>query len=432
MKVLIVGSGAREHALGWAISRSPQCTDLLFAPGNGGTRHLGRNLPITADYTEGIVAAARGEAVDLVVIGPEAPLVAGLADALREHGIAVFGPGADGAQLEGSKHYAKQFMEAATIPSAKYASFTEAEPAVAYVRAHGAPIVIKADGLAAGKGVVVASSVAEAEDAIHSMLDAGTFGAAGSSIVIEEYLDGVEATVMALVAGDRYEILATSRDHKRAYDGDTGPNTGGMGAVSPAPDMSDDVLARVREEILTPAIAELARRGIDYRGVLYVGVMICADGPKVVEFNARFGDPETQVIVPRLQSDVLPVMLDVARGVLDPSTPVRWTDKTAVGVVVAASGYPASVEVGDEIVIDTSSPELYFHGGTRTLEGKLLTAGGRVVTVVGIGEDIGFARDCAYNGVKHIEFRGAWSRSDIPVRSATSAHRSHDAHAAIV
>jgi phosphoribosylamine---glycine ligase len=411
MKVLVVGGGGREHAIGWTLSRSAACSELLFAPGNGGTSQLGRNLPIEADYLEGIVAVARGEAVDLVVVGPEAPLVAGLADQLATYDIPVFGPGAAAAQLEGSKAFAKEFLRSAGIPTAEHAVFTDAAAAVEYIHTVGAPIVVKADGLAAGKGVVVAETVEEACDAAEAMLSAGRFGAAGRSIVIEEHLEGPEATVMVLVSGNRYELLATSRDHKRAGDGDTGPNTGGMGAVCPAPGVDDQTLTLVRETIIEPTIAELGRRNLDYRGLLYVGLMLTPLGPHVIEFNVRFGDPETQVVLPRLESDLLETLHAVACGTY--WEPLEWSDEVAVGVVLAAPGYPGAVQVDERITIDEHTEGLVFHAGTRLVDGHLVSSGGRILSAVGCGPDVDAARATAYRTLSAITCPGAWSRADI-------------------
>ena len=423
MNILLLGSGGREHAIAWALAKSPKCEKLYVAPGNGGTASIAENLSgLNAEDGQAVLAFAQEHAIDLVVIGPEAPLVAGVADVLREAGVAVFGPDAQGAQLEGSKTYSKEFMEANGIPTARYQSFTDEAAALAYVDELGAPIVVKADGLAAGKGVVVAEDIEDAKEAVHDCF-AGTFGEAGSTVVIEECMTGPECSLLAFVTGGRAFCMATAQDHKRAFDGDCGPNTGGMGVYSPVPIVTDEELAAMMN-VMETAAAATAREPFahDYRGVLYGGFMLTEEGPKVLEFNARFGDPETQVVLPRLKSDLVDVMWAVANGRPE-DVELEWSDQWAVCVVLASEGYPGSYEKGKVILGVDDAEELdgviVFHAGTvHNADEELITNGGRVLNVVALGDTFNEARELAYEACDRIEFEGKQYRSDIGYRAA--------------
>ena len=418
MNILVLGSGGREHAIAWAIAKSPKCDKLFVAPGNGGTANVAENIP-TLDMMDGdaVLGFVKDRAIDLVVIGPEAPLVAGVADSLRAAGVPVFGPSAEGAQLEGSKDYSKHFMGDNDIPTAAYATFTACEPALEYVREQGAPIVIKADGLAAGKGVVVAETLEDAEAAVRNCFD-GAFGDAGSTVVIEECMTGPECSLLAFVSNGKAHCMATAQDHKRAFDGDKGPNTGGMGVYSPVPIVTDDEMASM-VDIMERAAAATAREPFasDYRGVLYGGFMLTPQGPKVVEYNVRFGDPETQVVLPRLESDLVDIMMAVAEGRPD-DIELAWSDSWAVCVVLASEGYPGSYEKGKVILGIDEAEELegvtVFHAGTAlNSDGELITAGGRVLNVVALGSTFEEARKQAYRAVDLINFEGKQFRTDI-------------------
>ena len=422
MNILVLGGGGREHAIAWAIAKSPKADKLYVAPGNGGTDAIAQNVPgLNAEDAQAVLAFAQQHDIDLVVIGPEAPLVVGVADVLREAGIAVFGPDAQGAQLEGSKTFSKDFMEAQGIPTARYRSFTQLEPALAYVRELGAPIVVKADGLAAGKGVVVAETEHDAEEALRDCF-AGAFGEAGSMVVVEECLAGPECSLLAFVSGGKAHCMATAQDHKRAYDGDLGPNTGGMGVYSPVPIVQPEELASMYEIMERAAAATDDVFDHDYRGVLYGGFMLTPEGPKVLEFNARFGDPETQVVLPRLQVDLVDIMLAVAEGRPD-DIDLRWSEQWAVCVVLASEGYPGPYEKGKVILGIEEAEELdgvtVFHAGTaRNADGELVTAGGRVLNVVALGGSFDEARERAYEAVDLINFEGKQYRTDIGKRAA--------------
>ncbi|HIT45478.1 MAG TPA: phosphoribosylamine--glycine ligase [Candidatus Aphodovivens excrementavium] len=418
MNILVLGSGGREHAIAWAIAKSSKCDKLFVAPGNGGTANVAENIP-TLDMMDGdaVLGFVKDRAIDLVVIGPEAPLVAGVADSLRAAGVPVFGPNAEGAQLEGSKDYSKHFMGDNDIPTAAYATFTACEPALEYVREQGAPIVIKADGLAAGKGVVVAETLEDAEAAVRNCFD-GAFGDAGSTVVIEECMTGPECSLLAFVSNGKAHCMATAQDHKRAFDGDKGPNTGGMGVYSPVPIVTDDEMASM-VDIMERAAAATAREPFasDYRGVLYGGFMLTPQGPKVVEYNVRFGDPETQVVLPRLESDLVDIMMAVAEGRPD-DIELAWSDSWAVCVVLASEGYPGSYEKGKVILGIDEAEELegvtVFHAGTAlNSDGELITAGGRVLNVVALGSTFEEAREQAYRAVDLINFEGKQFRTDI-------------------
>ena len=423
MNILLLGSGGREHAIAWALAKSPKCEKLYVAPGNGGTASIAENVSgLNAEDGQAVLAFAQEHAIDLVVIGPEAPLVAGVADVLREAGVAVFGPDAQGAQLEGSKTYSKEFMEANGIPTARYQSFTDEAAALAYVDELGAPIVVKADGLAAGKGVVVAEGIEDAKEAVHDCF-AGTFGEAGSTVVIEECMTGPECSLLAFVTGGRAFCMATAQDHKRAFDGDCGPNTGGMGVYSPVPIVTDEELTAMMN-VMETAAAATAREPFahDYRGVLYGGFMLTEEGPKVLEFNARFGDPETQVVLPRLKSDLVDVMWAVANGRPE-DVELEWSDQWAVCVVLASEGYPGSYEKGKVILGVDDAEELdgviVFHAGTvHNADEELITNGGRVLNVVALGDTFNEARELAYEACDRIEFEGKQYRSDIGYRAA--------------
>ena len=417
--ILLLGSGGREHALAKKLAESPRCGTLYIAPGNGGTLQEGVNVALAEDDSEAVAAFAREEGIGLVVIGPEAPLVAGVADAVRAAGIACFGPGAEGAQMEGSKRFSKELMERAGIPTAAYGSFTDEEAALAYVREQGAPLVVKADGLAAGKGVVVATEQEQAEEAVRECF-AGAFGDAGSTVVIEECLTGPECSLLAFTDGKTVRPMATAQDHKRALEGDRGPNTGGMGVYSPVPIVTDEELA-VMKQVMVDTVAELAAEGIDYRGCLYGGFMLTPEGPKVLEFNARFGDPETQVILPRLENDLVDVMLACAEQRLD-EVELSWRDEWAVAVVLTSAGYPGSYEKGKVITgvegADALDGVTVYHAGTAVTDaGELVTSGGRVLAVTALGDTFEAARDLAYAACEKIDFEGKTLRHDIGLKA---------------
>lgn len=417
--ILLLGSGGREHALAKKLAESPRCGTLYIAPGNGGTLQEGVNVALAEDDPEAVAAFAREEGIGLVVIGPEAPLVAGVADAVRAAGIACFGPGAEGAQMEGSKRFSKELMERAGIPTAAYGSFTDEEAALAYVREQGAPLVVKADGLAAGKGVVVATEQEQAEEAVRECF-AGAFGDAGSTVVIEECLTGPECSLLAFTDGKTVRSMATAQDHKRALEGDRGPNTGGMGVYSPVPIVTDEELA-VMKQVMVDTVAELAAEGVDYRGCLYGGFMLTPEGPKVLEFNARFGDPETQVILPRLENDLVDVMLACAEQRLD-EVELSWRDEWAVAVVLTSAGYPGSYEKGKVITgvedADALDGVTVYHAGTAVTDtGELVTSGGRVLAVTALGDTFEAARDLAYAACEKIDFEGKTLRHDIGLKA---------------
>ena len=422
MKVLVIGSGGREHALAWKCAQSAEVTEVLVAPGNAGTaREAGvRNVAVSADDKDALLALASEEQVELTIVGPEAPLVDGLVDRFVEAGLPCFGPTAAAAQLEGSKAFTKDFMARHHIPTARYRNFTDLEPALAYIRGQGAPIVIKADGLAAGKGVIVAETIAEAEAAASDMLEGNRFGEAGARIVVEEFLAGEEASFIVITDGTTVLPLATSQDHKARDEGDTGPNTGGMGAYSPAPVVTADVERRIMTEVIEPTLAGMRIDGYPYLGFLYAGLMIMPDGaPKVIEFNCRLGDPETQPIMMRLQSDLARICLATLDGSLD-RVHAEWDERSALGVVMAAGGYPGSYAKGKEIVgLDTadSGTQKVFHAGTTEEDGKVLTSGGRVLCVVGLGDSVSSAAGEAYAAVDKICWDGVYLRRDIGHRA---------------
>ncbi|WP_377846208.1 phosphoribosylamine--glycine ligase [Bosea sp. UC22_33] len=415
MKILLIGSGGREHALAWAISASPLCDTLLIAPGNPGTAHCGENVVIDIADHSAVVAFCRLMSVGLVVVGPEGPLVAGIADDLRAAGIKVFGPSKAAAQLEGSKGFTKELCAEFDIPTAGFGRFGDAASAKAYIAKQGVPIVIKADGLAAGKGVIMAETLDEANEAIDMMFSGG-FGAAGAEVVVEEWMIGEEASFFALCDGTHALALASAQDHKRVGDGDTGPNTGGMGAYSPAPVMTPALTERVMAEIIRPTLAGMAKRGTPFQGVLFAGLMITAQGPKLIEYNTRFGDPECEVLMPRLKSDIVPALLAACDGVLD-RVDLRWRDEAALTVVLAAKGYPAKPETGS-VIRDVEKAEalddvLVFHAGTKLSNGDLVAHGGRVLNVVALGKTVGEAQKRAYQAVDRIDWPGGFCRRDI-------------------
>lgn len=422
MKVLIIGSGGREHALAWKCAASDRVDEVIVAPGNAGTAlETGvRNVPVSAEDIDALLELASDEAVDLTIVGPEVPLVAGIVDRFRAAGHACFGPDAAGARLEGSKAFTKDFLAKYGIPTAEYRNFTDLEAALAYVRERGAPIVIKADGLAAGKGVIVAHSLAEAEEAVTSMLSDSIFGAAGNRIVIEEFLEGEEASFIVITDGDSVLSLASSQDHKARDDGDTGPNTGGMGAYSPAPVVTPDIEARILEQVIHPTLAGLRSEGVTYTGFLYAGLMITPDGvPKVIEFNCRMGDPETQPIMARLRSD----LVDLCEAALDGrlhEVEVDWDSRAALGVVMAAGGYPAAYAKGKAIsgLNESSGDDVkVFHAGTSIDGDDVVTSGGRVLCVVGLGNSVSAASRQAYARVDSINWDDVYYRKDIGHRA---------------
>ncbi|GGH11956.1 phosphoribosylamine--glycine ligase [Alsobacter metallidurans] len=420
MKILLIGSGGREHALAWKLAQSPRCEKLFIAPGNPGTAQCGENVVVDVTDHKAVVDFCRLIGVKFVVVGPEAPLVAGIVDDLKAAGIVAFGPERVAAQLEGSKSYTKEMCREAGVPTAAFARFTEPAPAKDYIRAQGAPIVVKADGLAAGKGVVVAATVAEAEAAIDMMFSGG-LGAAGEEVVIEECMVGEEASFFALVDGERALALASAQDHKRVGDGDTGPNTGGMGAYSPAPVVTDAVAARVMAEIIEPTVATMKRRGAPFRGVLFAGLMITAEGPKLIEYNCRFGDPECEVLMPRLQGDLVELLLATAEGRLG-DVSVGWSREAALTVVMAARGYPAKPETGTPIRGIEAAEALegvrVFHAGTKAQpDGSLVASGGRVLAVTALGATVAEAQKRAYDGVARIDWPGGFNRTDIGWRA---------------
>jgi phosphoribosylamine--glycine ligase len=421
MKVMVVGGGGREHALAWKLAQSDAVDELLVAPGNAGTASVARNVSVKADDVKRLTLLARDEDVDLVVVGPELPLTLGLTDRLVAEGVAVFGPTADGARIEGSKWFAKQLMLDAGVPTGAAWRTSSYDEALSRAEDLGYPVVIKADGLAAGKGVVVAADRTEAEDAVRGALVEGRFGSAGSDVLVEEFLVGEEASVLAITDGERLAVLTPSQDHKRALEGDEGPNTGGMGAYAPAPVVTDAVLSEITSRVLEPTVTALRdRTGTPYRGVLYAGLMINEDGPRVVEFNCRFGDPETQPTMPLVDCDLAEVMLAASRGELEPES-VRAADGAAACVVMASGGYPGAYEKGKVIsgLGDAEAIEgvTVFHAGTRVDSGRVVTSGGRVLGVTAVAADLAAAIDRAYEGVKAISFEGAQFRRDIGHRA---------------
>ncbi len=430
MKILVVGSGGREHAIAWRLSKDPVKHEIYCAPGNAGTLQVAENVAIGAEDINGIVSWARQNNPDLVVVGPEAPLVKGLVDELTKVGIPSFGPVAAGARMEGSKRFAKEVMNAACVPTGKAEVFTDASEAKAALPSYGLPVVIKADGLAAGKGVIVAETLEQAEQAIDDMLVDNKFGAAGAEVLIEEFLDGEECSILAMTDSETVVLLPASQDHKRIFDGDKGPNTGGMGAYSPAPVVAEDMLGQIKNEIILPVVKELKKRGISYRGILYAGLMITPEGGKiaksgsrinVVEFNARFGDPETEAVLARIGGNFAQAMLHAATGRLSEDD-ITVKDEAAATVIVSSGGYPGSYEKDKEIVgLDAAAKTgaIVFHCGTKITDGKVYSSGGRVLSVTGLGATLREAVDKAYEAVSCIAFDKMFYRKDI-------AHRAFD------
>jgi phosphoribosylamine--glycine ligase len=420
MRILVVGSGGREHALCWAIAASPLCDKLYCAPGNAGIAAEAECVAVAAEDIDGIVRLAKEKAIDFVVVGPEAPLVAGLADRLEQAGIKTFGPSAAAAALEGSKGFTKDFCARSNIPTGAYRRFKQRDAARAYVMEKGAPIVVKADGLAAGKGVTVAMTVDEALAAIDDAMVENRFGQAGIEIVIEEYLEGEEASFFALCDGQHALPLGAAQDHKRVGDGDTGPNTGGMGAYSPPPVVPPAMAERIMREIIDPTVAGMAKDGRAFKGVLFAGLMITKSGPQLIEYNVRFGDPECQVLMPRLKSDLLPALIAARDGGLK-NFDLRWYDKAALCVVMAANGYPGDYKKGSEIrnlAAAGNVPDVtVFHAGTKADGARVLATGGRVLGVTATGDTIAAAREAAYRAVDAIDWPGGFCRRDIGWRA---------------
>jgi phosphoribosylamine--glycine ligase len=422
MKVLVVGGGGREHALAWKIAQSPRASRVFCAPGNAGIAGVAECVDIGAEDVEGLLAWATRESIDLTVVGPEAPLCAGIVDRFEEAGLRVFGPSAAAAEIEGSKVFAKNLMSACQIPTATFHSFTDLADAQAYLRAQrDFPVVVKADGLAAGKGVLICADLQEALDAVESIMGEKKFGAAGASVVIEEHLTGEEASILALTDGQAIAILESSQDHKAAFDGDEGPNTGGMGAYSPAPVITPKVMLQIESQILVPTIHGLAREKRPYKGLLYVGLMITKGGPRVLEYNARFGDPETQPLLLRLKSDLLELIELVVDGKLSASPDLEWDPRPAVCVVLAAGGYPGSYEKGKLISgleeVGEADDLVVFHAGTTQKQGRVVTSGGRVLGVTALGDTVEAARDRAYAACETIRWEGVRYRKDIASRA---------------
>ncbi len=419
MKVLVVGSGGREHALVWKLSQSRHVREIFAAPGNPGMARIGKCVDISPLDIERLVSFAEKERVDLTVVGPEAPLVAGIVDEFQKRGLRIFGPSKEAAKLEGSKAFSKEKMKKFGVPTADFRVFSDPEEAKAYVKEKGAPIVVKADGLAAGKGVVVAQTVEEALEAIDKIMVKKVFGSAGEKVVIEECLTGEEASYLVITDGERFIPLATAQDHKAVFDGDKGPNTGGMGAYSPAPVLSKEMEKEVQEKVIKPILEGMASEGTPFKGILYAGLMITEEGPKVLEFNVRFGDPEAQAILRRLESDLVEVCMSAIEGNLVDS--LEWIPETSICVVLASKGYPGSYEKGKEITGIEEAEKLdnvvVFHAGTALKGGKLVTNGGRVLNVTALGKDIVEARKNVYEAIKRIHFEGMHYRSDIGLKA---------------
>lgn len=413
MKVLVIGGGGREHALVWKIAQNEQVEQIYCAPGNAGIAEVAQCLDISAEDITGLLTFAYENKVDLTVVGPEAPLTEGIVDVFTNHGLKIFGPSKAAARLEGSKAFAKEIMERYQIPTARYAEFTDAGAAKEYIKKYDAPCVVKADGLAAGKGVIIAMTPAEALAAVANIMEDKAFGAAGDKIIVEEFLEGEEVSVLAFTDGDSVVPMISSQDHKRIFDNDQGPNTGGMGAYTPAPVYTEEVQAVVEQQVLTTVVRGLASEGIKYQGVIYAGMMITADGPKVLEFNCRFGDPETQPVLMRLGSDLVQIMLAVVEERLG-SQEIKWYGGASVCVVMASGGYPGSYEKGKIISgLEDVDQAMVFHAGTRMREGDVVTDGGRVLGVTARGDSISSAIDKVYQQVSKLTFDGAQYRNDI-------------------
>jgi phosphoribosylamine--glycine ligase len=420
MKILVIGSGGREHALCWKLRQSPRVTELFCAPGNAGTETLGRNVTIPITDIEGLAKFAEDEGIGLTVVGPDDALAAGIVDVFESRGLRIFGPTKEGARFESSKAFAKRFMERHGIPTARFGEFTESGEAHRFCQKMSYPVVIKADGLALGKGVIIAANADEAAKAIYRIMDQRQFGEAGRRIIIEEFLTGEECSIHALVDGSTFAMFPSAQDHKRALDCDLGLNTGGMGAYSPAPVLTPELERQVQKQVLKPFVQGLEADGIRYKGLLYPGLMMTRDGLKVLEFNCRFGDPETQAFLPRLKTDLVEVMEAVIDGRLA-QCPLEWRDEAAVCVVMASGGYPGDYEKGKEIrgieAAESAAGVTVFHAGTKRIDGRLVTAGGRVLGVTALGADVRAAREKAYDAVKKIEFEGAHYRGDIAAKA---------------
>jgi phosphoribosylamine---glycine ligase len=420
MKVLVIGSGGREHALCWKLRQSPRVTDLFCAPGNAGTEALGRNVAIPVGDIDGLAKFAASTGIDLTVVGPDDALAAGIVDVFQERGLRIFGPTRDGARFESSKSFAKRFMDRHGIPTARFGEFTDSAEAHLFCQRMTYPLVIKADGLALGKGVIIATNADEAAKAIYRIMEKRQFGEAGRRIVIEEFLEGEECSIHALVDGGAFALFPSAQDHKRALDGDAGLNTGGMGAYSPAPILTPELEAQVREQVMEPFVRGLAADGLQFKGLLYPGLMVTKQGLKVLEFNGRFGDPETQAFLPRLKSDLVDAIEAVIDGRLG-DCPLEWSAEAAVCVVMASGGYPGDYAKGKEItgIAEAESVEgvTVFHAGTRLADGRLVTSGGRVLGVTALGADVRAARERAYEAVAKIHFDGAHFRRDIAAKA---------------
>jgi len=413
MKVLVVGSGGREHAIVWALSQSPRVTELFCAPGNAGIAQLAACIPIAATDVDGMVAWAKENNMDFVMVAPDDPLALGMVDAMEAAGIPAFGPRKNAAIIEASKAFSKELMRKYHIPTAKYATFNDMEEAISYIRAEGAPIVVKADGLALGKGVTVAATVEEAVDAVKSMMEGNKFGASGSTVVIEECMTGPEVTVLCFADGEHISPMPSSQDHKRAYDGNRGPNTGGMGAISPVPCYTPEIARRCVTEIFEPTMAAMRAEGRPFQGVLYFGLMLTPEGPKVVEYNARFGDPECQALLMRLDTDLMEILEACVNGTLD-QVNVRWKDEASCCLVLASGGYPTAYEKGKDITgLEQVENAVVFHAGTAVKDGRTVTNGGRVLGVTALGENLDAAIGNAYAAAKPIAFEKMHFRTDI-------------------
>ena len=420
MRVLVIGSGGREHALTWAIAKDKRVKALYCAPGNAGTTSIATNVNIQASDLDGLLKFAIDNKIDFTVVGPEAPLCAGIVDRFQEKGLRIFGPDQRAAEIEGSKVYSKNFMNRWGIPTAQGQTFDQIDEAITYIDNLSFPIVVKADGLAAGKGVLILKDKAEAQKALHSIFVEREFGNSGNQVVVEEYLEGEEASILAITDGERYHLLASSQDHKRAWDGDRGPNTGGMGAYAPAPVVTDSLMQKIEKEILIPTLKGLRDEGRPYRGVLYIGVMITQSGLKVLEYNCRFGDPETQVQLPIIGNELLSMLEMSADGDMQEMPKMRVSERHAVCVVLASGGYPGNYEKGKVINgIENIQDEniLVFHAGTKIQNGNLVTSGGRVLNVVGLGDTLSEAYQRAYQGASTISFDGMYYRKDISHRA---------------
>jgi len=427
MNILVIGSGGREHALVWKLSQSPRVRALFCAPGNPGMARLARCVPIPPDNLDGLLDFAKRKAIDLTVVGPEGPLALGITDRFRDAGLRIIGPSKKAAEIEGSKAFSKNFMDRHRIPTAPARIFDDPEAAIRYIKDHGAPIVVKVDGLAAGKGVILAQEESEAIQAVDLILRRKKFGEAGKQILLEDLLQGEEATFLVFTDGKAIVPMVTSQDHKRVFDQDRGPNTGGMGAFSPATVMTDVLQEKVLREIVRPTLDGLAREDRPFQGVLYIGLMIAPDGPKVLEYNARFGDPETQVILTRLDTDLVDIFDAMADGRLD-QIEARWNDKVSVCVVLTAKGYPATYESGRAItgidLAESTDGVVVFHAGTFLRDGELVTSGGRVLGVTAVGDDFRQARDRVYGAVSRIRFQGMHCRMDIALKGLKSMESS--------